>query len=156
MQELIDESGIKEMVNNLSAEFSEGVQEAMDDFRDLDVTLEDGLEESWDEDHALDMVLNDMVEDLEEELEESQDIEEEEGSDIIVGMDTPRPTEPSVISVEGNLSLEDLNNPGLIERKVEKRRVKRVERNPVNEQRFKKGPLWNFRTNKSNDHLRED
>ena len=97
-----------------------------------------------------------MVEDLEEELEESQDIEEEEGSDIIVGMDMPRPTEPSVISIEGNLSLEDLNNPGLIERKVEKRRVKRVERNPVNEQRFKKGPLWNFRTNKSNDHLRED
>lgn len=145
------------MVNNLSAEFSEGVQEAMDDFRDLDVTLEDGLEEeSWDEDHALDMVLNDMVEDLEEELEESQEIEEEEGSDIIVGMDMPRPTEPSVISVESNLRLEDILNPGLIERKIEKRKVRKIERNPNRAQKVKKGPLWDFRTNRNNDHLRED
>lgn len=160
LQNIIDQSGIKEMVDNIKEDFKEETKTLVDDLKkDWDVTLEDGLEEEpWDEDHALDQVLNDMVEDLEEELEESQDIKEEESSDIIVGMDSPRQTEPSVISIEGNLSIDlsDFNNPGLIERKIEKRRIKRVERNPNAPKRFKKGPLWDYRTNRSNDDLIDD
>ena len=86
LQEIIDESGIKEVISNLTQDFNE----IIDDFKEWDSTLDDGLEEEeWDEDHALDQVMNDMVSDMdmeelnedlfgedEEEIEESEDWEE--------------------------------------------------------------------------------
>jgi F0F1-type ATP synthase membrane subunit b/b' len=138
LQDIIDQSGIKEMVNTITEDFKEEAKTIVDDLKqDWDVTLEDGLEdEEWDEDHALDQVMNDMVADLDE----------------------PSVEEPMVKEVEGNLSIDlaDFSNPGLIERKIEKRKVKRVERNPNNPKRFKKGPLWDYRTNRNNDDLIDD
>ena len=40
LQEIIDNSGIKEVVNNIQSDF----KEVVDDFKDLDVALTDGLE----------------------------------------------------------------------------------------------------------------
>ena len=120
LQNIIADSGIKEMVDNIGKDFKEEAKQVVEDtFNDLDVALMDGLEdEEWDEDHALDQVMNDMVEDLEEESTEAPE-------------------------------------PGLIIEKPERRRVKKSAPNQQREA-LKKGPLWDFRTNKSNDHLFED
>ena len=67
LQEIIDESGIKEVISNLTQDFNE----IIDDFKEWDSTLDDGLEEEeWDEDHALDQVMNGMVSDVDEEEDE--------------------------------------------------------------------------------------
>jgi len=143
LQDIIDKSGIKEMVDNIGNDFKEEAKTIVDDIKeDWDVTLTDGLEdEEWDEDHALDQVMNDMVADLDEPSVEEPSIEE-----------------PTVKEIEGNLSIDlaDFNNPGLIERKIEKRKIKKVERNSNNPKRFKKGPLWDYRTNRNNDDLIDD
>lgn len=120
LQKIIDDSGIKEMVDNISKDFKEEAKQVIEDtFNDFDVTIEDGLEdEEWDEDHALDQVMNAMVEDLEEESTEKPE-------------------------------------PGLIVEKPERRRVKKSAPNSQRDA-LKKGPLWDFRTNKRNDHLFED
>lgn len=107
LQEIIDESGIKEMVNNISAEFAENTKEILEDLSDWDVTLNDGLEdEPW--------------------------VEEAE--------------EPSIEEVESNGLLDSVQKP-------ERRRVQRVKNviSVENNAKLKKGPLWDFRTNRKDD-----
>lgn len=109
MQEIIDESGIKEAVSNIKSEFSQETQamieDLKEDFSEWDITLEDGLEDL--------------------------------------------PYEESVIS------LEEIQNVGLglVNQKPERRRVKRVKNvNQIeNNDKLKKGPLWDFRTNRKDD-----
>lgn len=107
LQEIIDESGIKEMVNNISAEFAENTKEILEDLSDWDATLNDGLEdEPW--------------------------VEEAE--------------EPSIEEVESNGLLDSVQKP-------ERRRVQRVKNviSVENNAKLKKGPLWDFRTNRQPD-----
>jgi hypothetical protein len=141
LQEIIDESGLKEMVSDIKENFKKEAQEVIEDFKDWDNTLNDGLEdEEWDEDHALDQVMNAMVEDFTE--EEIQDIMDEE---------------PSVESIESEESIED--NVGLVGlgARPEKRRIKNISSKPrvknvdnsKAQEPLKKGPLYSFRTNRS-------
>lgn len=107
LQEIIDESGIKEVVNNISAEFAENTKEILEDLSDWDNTLQDGLEEEpW--------------------------VEETE--------------EPSIEEVESNGLLDSVQKP-------ERRRVQRVKNviSTENNAKLKKGPLWDFRTNRKDD-----
>lgn len=107
LQEIIDESGIKEVVNNISAEFAENTKEILEDLSDWDNTLQDGLEEEpW--------------------------VEEAE--------------EPSIEEVESNGLLDSVQKP-------ERRRVQRVKNviSTENNAKLKKGPLWDFRTNRKDD-----
>lgn len=106
LQDIIDDSGIKEMVDNIGKDFKEEAKQVIEDtFNDLDVALMDGLE---DEPY------------------------EEEPIESVESIDT-----------------------GLVAKKPERRRVKKA-RTEQSREALKKGPLWDFRTNKRNDHLFED
>lgn len=106
LQEIINESGIKDVVNNIQAEF----KEVIDDFKDLDVTLTDGLEEL----------------DKEEESIKSK-------------LKMPK----------FNFKIKKAIPQGLVDQKMEQRTVKSEQ--TVDDSLLKKGPLWQYRTNKSND-----
>lgn len=118
LQEIIDESGIKEMVNNISAEFAENTKEILEDLSDWDVTLTDGLD----------------------------DVTWEEPTEF---------TETSIEEVKEEPSIEEVKSLGLMDsiQKPERRRVQRV-KNAIsveNRAKLKKGPLWDFRTNRRDD-----
>lgn len=106
LQEIIDDSGIKDVVNNISAEFAENTKEILEDLSDWDSTLLDGLEdEEWEE-----------------------------------------PSVDSVEQPESNGLLDSVQKP-------ERRRVQRVKNviSVENNAKLKKGPLWDFRTNRKDD-----
>lgn len=109
LQEIIDESGIKDVVKNIQAEF----KEVVDDFKDLDVTLADGLEEL----------------DKEEEVSESK-------------LKMPK----------FNFKIKKAKPQGLIDQTMEQRTVTNQPSNDLS----RKGPLYQYRTNKSNDDNRID
>ena len=124
----------------------------------------------FDEDHALDMVMNDMVEDLEVEPEgiteeELQQIIDESGIketiaeikddfkdlDITLtdGLDELEKEEkkPFNFNFKG---IKKAKPQGLIDQTMEQRTVK-SEPKVEDSTKFKKGPLWEYRTNRSND-----
>ena len=73
LEQIIEDSGIKEVVDRIKQDFDEEKEAMLNDLKDWDSTLADGLEdeEEWDEDHALDQVMNDMVSDME--LDETEE-----------------------------------------------------------------------------------
>ena len=102
LQEIIDNSGIKEMVDNIKADFKEEAKQVVEDLKDWDVTINDGIDQ----------------------------------------LETEEQEEPKT-------------EPGLTTTKPERRRVKN-NKSTAKREALKKGPLWDFRTNRSNDHLYED
>jgi hypothetical protein len=164
---LIQQSGIREEVENIAQEFAQYSQEMIDELKEWDVTLNDGLEDlPWDtttESTDWTDTLQDLPEEVIDEIlagevftiEEEPSIEESNEGEFVF-------EEPSIESVE---SVET----GLVGAKPERRRIKNsisVEgagpkriKNAIsveNVEKLKKGPLWDFRTNRSNDHLFED
>ena len=124
----------------------------------------------FDEDHALDMVMNDMVEDLEVEPEgiteeELQQIIDESGIketiaeikddfkdlDITLtdGLDELEKEEkkPFNFNFKG---IKKAKPQGLIDQTMEQRTVK-SEPKVEDSTKFKKGPLWQYRTNTADD-----
>jgi len=125
----------------------------------------------WDEDHALDLVMNDMVADLDEEdLEDSVGITEEELQNIIdqsglketvaniqqeMRDDIDQITKDFEDTINDGLedepTFEEPKKSGLIDTVIEKRTVKSQPNIEEDDARFRKGPLWNFRTSHQDD-----
>lgn len=102
LQQIIDESGIKDAIKDIKSDF----KEVVDDFKDLDVTLNDGLDE----------------------------LEKEE-------------KKPFNFNSKG---IKKAKPQGLIDQTMEQRTVK-SEPQVEDPNGFKKGPLWQYRTNTADD-----
>ena len=140
------------MVNNIGKDFKEEAKQVVEDaFKDFDTAIDE--DEVFDEDHALDQVMNSMLEDL----------TEEEIGDITKPIEEPSVEDQALVDefkdfdVTLTDGLEDLpyensteslmqELPGLIDRRPERRKIVK----PVNiSNRVKKGPLFDFKTNKN-------
>lgn len=117
------------------------------------------LTEEFDEDHALDMVMNSMVEDLEEEPvgiseEELQDIIDESGiKETIASIkDDFKDLEVTLNDgLEEEAPSKEKPATGLVDQKMEQRTVKSQPSVEEDMSKFRKGPLWQFRTSHQND-----
>lgn len=139
----------------------------------MDVTLLDGLEDvPWDEffrdeDHAMDLVLNNIVEDLEDEIEESfEDLDElEDELDSLEDQIEEIETEQELDKLEDEIEEledeigeledeieEDIDQLISITDQVKQPETRVVNNNESNSKTFKKGPLWQYRTNKKDDN----
>ena len=117
------------------------------------------LTEEFDEDHALDEVMNSMVEDLEEEPvgiseEELQDIIDESGiKETIASIkDDFKDLEVTLNDgLEEEAPIEEKPAAGLVDQKMEQRTVKSQPSIEEDMSKFRKGPLWQFRTSHQDD-----
>lgn len=117
------------------------------------------LTEEFDEDHALDMVMNSMVEDLEEEPvgiseEELQDIIDESGiKETIASIkDDFKDLEVTLNDgLEEEAPSKEKPATGLVDQKMEQRTVKSQPSIEEDMSKFRKGPLWQFRTSHQDD-----
>lgn len=117
----------------------------MDELKDWDATLNDGLEDlPWEETST-------------ESVDWAADLPEEVMDEILMGEVFIVEDEPSIEEQQSIESVESLDtDAGLVGIRPERRRVKNAVRTTDDSAPIKKGPLWNFRTNRSQDHLYED
>ena len=130
------------------------------------------LTEEFDEDHALDEVMNSMVEDLEEEPtgiseEELQGIIDQSGLKEAVANiqqemrdDIDQITKDFEVAVSDGIDeleaeeeapIEEKPAAGLVDQKMEQRTVKSQPSIEEDMSKFRKGPLWQFRTSHQDD-----
>jgi len=121
----------------------------------------------WDEDHAMDLVLNNIAGDLEDEIKESfEDLDElEDELDSLEDQIEEIETEQELDELEDEIEEleeeieeleeeieEDIDELIGITNKIKKPETRVINQYAIDDRKFKKGPLWQYRTNKMDDN----